>query len=157
MFIIIFDYNSWYVNIKITLLLKLLKYNHNYIFLSDVLWLKSLLKSTWNLKHFCEPTRPVLVFTPLRLEVEVSTGGARTGARQVGRGTGPSRIYRHHDRRMKRLERMLTEEKKKRRREEEKRRLAEGHETKLSDARLVDDEQSGLLTGRLMFSWFTLR
>lgn len=119
MFIIIFDYNSWYVNIKITLLLKLLKYNHNYIFLSDVLWFKSLLKSTWNLKHFCEPTRPVLVFTPLRLEVEVSTGGARTGARQVGRGTGPSRIYRHHDRRMKRLERMLTEEKKKRRREEE--------------------------------------
>lgn len=99
----------------------------------------------------------MLVFTPLRLEVEVSTGGARTGARQVGRGTGPSRIYRHHDRRMKRLERMLTEEKKKRRREEEKRRLAEGHETKLSDARLVDDEQSGLLTGRLMFSWFTLR
>lgn len=45
----------------------------------------------------------------------------------------------------------------KRRREEEKRRLAEGHETKLSDARLVDDEQSGILTGRLMFSWFTLR
>lgn len=41
MFIIIFDYNSWYVNIKITLLLKLLKHNYNYIFLSDVLWLKS--------------------------------------------------------------------------------------------------------------------
>lgn len=96
----------------------------------------------------------MLVFTPLRLEVEVSTGGARTGARQVGRGTGPSRIYRHHDRRMKRLERMLTEEKKKRRREEE---TGQGSETKLSDARLVDDEQSGILTGRLMFSWFTLR
>lgn len=51
----------------------------------------------------------------------------------------------------------MTEEKKKRRREEEKRRPAEGSETKLSDARLVDDEQSEILTGRLMFSWFTLR
>lgn len=32
-FIMIFHNNSWYVNIKITLLLKLLKYNHNFIYI----------------------------------------------------------------------------------------------------------------------------